>query len=131
MSAPKTGSASSATGRSSTDGSGSANLSNTTAGGTGAHGETDWTDQVTNLVVETVDTVRNRTTGPILHYSRASVNAVVALLLALPVALLMVIGAIRLLAWALGQVWIAYTIVGTILVLVGVALWSRRSKLPI
>ncbi|MGB3411681.1 MAG: hypothetical protein WBA45_10820 [Microthrixaceae bacterium] len=131
MSAPKAGSASSATGRSTTDGSSSTSSPRSTVGGTGAQGEADWTEQVTNLVVDTVDTVRKRTTGPILHYSRASVNAVVAVLLALPVALLMVIGAVRLLAWALGQVWIAYTIVGTILVLMGVVLWSRRSKLPI
>ncbi len=93
--------------------------------------DADWTEQVTNLVVDTVDTVRDRTTGPILHYSRASVNAIVALILTIPVMLLMVLGLIRLLTWAVGEAWISYTIVGTILVLVGVLLWSRRSKLPI
>lgn len=93
--------------------------------------DADWTEQVTNLVVDTVDTVRDRTTGPILHYSRASVNAVVAFLLLLPVAVLMTIGVIRLITWLVREVWISYTIAGTILVLAGVVLWSRRSKLPI
>ena len=90
----------------------------------------DWTDQVTDLIVDSVDKVRARTTGPILDYSRISVHALVALLLLGPVGVLFLIGAIRLLTWAVGEAWIAYTILGTIFVLVGVVLWSRRSKLP-
>jgi hypothetical protein len=96
-----------------------------------ATNEPDWTDQVTDLIVDSVDKVRDRTTGPILNYSRISVHAVVALILLLPVAVLMLVGAIRLLTWAVGEAWLAYTILGTIFVLVGVVLWSRRSKLPI
>ncbi|HTO00369.1 MAG TPA: phage holin family protein, partial [Microthrixaceae bacterium] len=91
----------------------------------------DWTDQVTNLVVDTVDSVRDRTTGRILEYARASVNAVVAVILAIPVMVLFVVFLVRLLTWAVGRAWLSYTIVGTLLVLVGVVLWSRRSKLPI
>ncbi len=94
-------------------------------------GEPDWTDQVTNLVVDSVDKVRDKTTGPILEYSRISVHLVVAIIVLLPVALLFVVGLVRLLTWAVGEAWLSYTIVGAVLVLVGVFLWSRRSKLPI
>ena len=92
----------------------------------------DWTDQVTDLIVDSVDKVRDRTTGPILEYSRISVHAIVALILLLPVAVLMLVGVIRLLDWAIpGGVWIVYAGLGTFFVLIGVVLWSRRSKLPI
>lgn len=92
--------------------------------------EPDWTDQVTDLIVDSVDKVRDRTTGPILDYSRISVHALVSLLLALPIGLLFLIGSLRLLTWAVGEAWIADAILGTIFVLIGVVLWSRRSKLP-
>lgn len=93
--------------------------------------DSDWADQVTNLVVDSVDKVRDRTTGPILEYSRASVHLVVALLVALPMALLMVLGMVRLLTWATGHAWISYTIMGVVLIGIGAALWSKRSKLPL
>lgn len=131
MSAPNSGSTDHATAVSSTSGSDSGSKLKGAADKLGTQGDQDWTEQVTNLVVDTVDTVRERTTGPILHYSRASVNAVVAMILVFPVMLLLVVGGVRLLTWAVGRVWISYTIVGTLLVLVGVVLWSRRSKLPI
>jgi hypothetical protein len=96
-----------------------------------AAAEADWTDQVTDLIVDSVDKVRERTTGPILEYSRISVHALVALILVLPVAALVLIGLVRFLDWAVpGGVWIVYAGLGTIFVLVGVVLWSRRSKLP-
>lgn len=88
--------------------------------------EPDWTDQVTDLIVDTVDKVRDNTTGRILQASRVSVHAVVALLLLLPIALLAVVGLVRLITYWVGEVWITYTILGTLFVLVGVLLWSRR-----
>jgi len=92
--------------------------------------EPDWTDQVTDLIVDSVDKVRERTTGPILDYSRISVHALVALLLLGPIGVLFLIASLRALTYFVGEAWIAYTILGTIFVLVGVVLWSRRSKLP-
>lgn len=86
----------------------------------------DWTDQVTDLIVDTVDKVRDSTTGKILQVSRVSVHAVVALILLLPIGVLALAGLIRLITYWVGQVWITYTILGTLFVLVGVVLWSRR-----
>lgn len=97
-------------------------------GSDGASG-TDWTDQVTDLVVDSVDKVRARTTGPILEVSKGIVYAVVAVLVALPVLLLSVIGTVRLLTLFI-PAWIVYLGFGIILTLVGVVLWSKRGRLP-
>lgn len=91
----------------------------------------DWADQVTTLIVDSVDKVRDRTTGPILEYSRASVHLLVAIIVALPMLLLGVLGLIRLLTWATGHAWISYTIIGVVLIGTGSILWSKRSKLPL
>lgn len=102
-----------------------ANASNGTSG---QKSEPDWTAQVTDLVVDTVDKVRDRTTGPILDISHGSVHAVVAMIVLLPVAVLGLLGLVRLLNWAIpGDVWFVYAGLGTIFCLVGVLLWSRRS----
>ena len=50
--------------------------------------EGDWTDQVTALIVDTIDKVRSKTTGPILEVSKGMVYAVVALMLAVPIVVL-------------------------------------------
>jgi hypothetical protein len=99
--------------------------------GPATEADTDWTDQVTDLVVDSVDKVRDRTTGPILSWSAISVHALVALILLVPIGVLFVVGMLRIATYFLPEVWMAYAAVGTIFVLVGVVLWSRRSKLPI
>ncbi|MEI2638860.1 MAG: hypothetical protein V9F03_07695 [Microthrixaceae bacterium] len=91
----------------------------------------DWADQVTNLVVDTVDKVRDRTTGPILEFAMISVHLIVAMILLLPILALLTVGGIRLLTWAVREVWISYTIVGGLFMVSGLILWSKRSKLPI
>lgn len=90
--------------------------------------EADWTQQVTDLVVDTVDNVREKTTGPVLRVSQSSVSAFVALILIIPALAILLIGVIRLLDWAIpGDVWIVYAILGTIFTLTGFILWSKRS----
>jgi hypothetical protein len=87
----------------------------------------DWTDQVTGLIVDSVDKVKSRTTGPILEVTRGSVHAVVALLLLTPVVVLLTILAIRVLTYfVFREVWITYTVLGMLFTLIGVVLWSRR-----
>lgn len=90
--------------------------------------EADWTQQVTDLVVDTVDNVRDKTTGPVLRVSQSSVSAFVALILFIPAAALLLIGVIRFLDWAIpGDIWIVYAILGTIFTLSGLLMWSKRS----
>jgi hypothetical protein len=99
----------------------------TAAGGT-ERPEPDWTAQVTDLIVDTVDKVRDRTTGPILNISRGSVHALVAIMMLIPVGALFVIGMVRLLNWAIpGDVWIVYAGLGTIFVALGFVLWAKRA----
>lgn len=92
-------------------------------------GDADWTQQVTDLIVDSVDKVRDKTTGPILEVTHSAVHAVVALILVLPILVLATIGMIRLLDWAIpGDIWIVYAGVGTFCSLLGVLLWSRRTS---
>ena len=89
----------------------------------------DWTDQVTDLIVDSVDKVRARTTGPILEGAKGAVYAIVALVLLIPILVLGMVGLVRLLNWAIpGDVWIVYALLGIIFVIVGVVLWSKRGK---
>ena len=87
----------------------------------------DWTDQVTDLIVDSVDKVRARTTGPILQGAKGAVYAIVAMVLTLPVMVLGLIGVVRGLNYVIpGDVWITYAVLGIIFLLAGVLLWSRR-----
>ena len=96
--------------------------------GQGAAAPADWADQVTDLIVDTVDKVRERTTGPVLEISKGIVHAFVAVLILTPIVVLFFAGAVRLLNWAIpGDVWIAYAILGVLLLLLGAFLWSRRA----
>jgi len=88
----------------------------------------DWTDQVTDLIVDTVDNVRSRTTGPLLGIARSSVYAVVILVILVPIVVVLLAGLVRLVNWALpGDVWYAYTLLGIVFVLAGVVCWAKRS----
>ena len=100
----------------------------TSPSGQAAAAPADWADQVTDLIVDTVDKVRERTTGPVLEISKGIVHAFVALLILTPLLVLFFAGAVRLLNWAIpGDVWIAYAIMGVLLLLLGAFLWSRRA----
>lgn len=89
----------------------------------------DWTDQVTDLIVDKVDQVRAHTTGPILEVSKGMVYAVVALLIALPIAVVALIGLVRLITiWV--PAWATYLGFGIIFVIAGVAMWSKRGRVP-
>jgi hypothetical protein len=96
--------------------------------GPSTHEGPDWTQQVTDLVVDTVDKVRSRTTGPILEVARGLVLALVAMVLVIPVMALLFIFLVRILDWAIpGDVWIVYCGLGIIFVLAGVLLWRLRT----
>ena len=87
----------------------------------------DWTDQVADLVVDTVDKARQKTTGPILTGARVIVYGIVALIVAVAIGVMAVILGGRLLEYLPGPLWVAYTGLGALLVVVGLVLWSRRA----
>lgn len=89
----------------------------------------DWTDQVTELIVESVDKVRARTTGPVLNVAHASVYGLVAAIVAIPVLVAMLAGLVRFLDWLVpGDVWVAYLIIAVIMWIPGAILWSKRAQ---
>lgn len=89
--------------------------------------DADWPRQATEQVVKVVDTVRDKTTGPVLDTSRWFVYGLVALGAVGIVGVLAVIGAIRLLDVVLPRgVWLAYLVLGLVFTLAGTICWSKR-----
>ena len=88
--------------------------------------EPDWTDQVTDLIVDVVDRVRDRTTGPILKIARGVVYGIVAVVVAVPVFVIGTIFLGRLLELIPGPIWIPYAVLGLLLVTTGLILWQKR-----
>jgi hypothetical protein len=89
----------------------------------------DWTDQVTELIVDTVDKVRARTTGPVLNVAHAAVYGIVAAIVAVPVLVAVLAGLVRFLDWVVpGDVWVAYLIIAVLMWIAGAVLWSTRER---
>lgn len=84
--------------------------------------------KVTNIFVNFVESVRNKTTGPILGLVRACVYGVMLTVSASITIIFLLIGLIRLVNIALpGSVWSAYLVLGLVFYIAGVLLWSRRT----
>ena len=88
--------------------------------------EPDWTDQVTDLVVDVVDSVRDKTTGPVLKLARGVVFGTVALIVLFVVGIVGLILAGRAIALLPIDEWISYLALGVLFTLVGFILWSKR-----
>lgn len=102
------------------------------AGSAASSGQGDgghWTDQVTDLIVDSVDKVRDRTTGPALKAARAVVYGVLIVIVGIPAGVLLCIGTVRALDYFIpGDVWIVYAGMGSFMVLVGSILWANRGS---
>jgi len=89
----------------------------------------DWPRQATDRIVTVIDDVRVKTTGPAIRISRAIVYGLVAAVLALVAVPLLLVGLTRLLDWAVpGDIAYVYFIIGGVLCLAGLILWSKRPK---
>lgn len=88
--------------------------------------EPDWTDQVTDLIVDTVDRVHDKTTGPLLQLARGVVYGTVAALVGIVVAVALFIVLVRILDLIPGDIWMAYMGCGAVFIIVGLILWSKR-----
>jgi len=91
-----------------------------------------WPTQATDAVVRAVDTVRDKTTGPLQTVARGVVYGVLALVLGSMVAVLVIISLIRgvdaLVSLGVDppNIWITYLIVGVIFVVAGWFVFRRR-----
>ena len=88
--------------------------------------EPDWTDQVTDLVVDLVDSVRDKTTGPILKGARGVVYGLIAFLMVIVIGIVGLAFGGRAISLLPIDEWISYLILGILFCLGGFLLWSKR-----
>jgi hypothetical protein len=100
-------------------------------GGAGGSTGRDWAAQITDRIDELIEKVRSQTTDRLVRVARLVVYGLVAAFMGVTALVLGVIGLIRLLDWAIPQeVWLTYLVVGAIFTIVGLFLWSRKSRPP-
>ncbi len=88
----------------------------------------DWTTQAADAIEAAVTAVRERAVLPAQRATRAVVYGTLVAFLVSTALLLLTIGAFRGLVVLTGEAWIAYLIVGGMLVVGGAFCWSRRTK---
>lgn len=89
----------------------------------------EWTQQVTDLVTDSVDKVRSRTTGPVMGVAHGMIYGIVAAMIAVPVLVALYLGVLRLLDWAIpGDVWIVYALIAMVMWITGWLAWARRER---
>lgn len=89
----------------------------------------DWPSQAADTIVTVVETVRDRTTGPLIVAARALVFAVFIGTIGSVAAVLAIIGTVRLLDRILpSSVWLPYLILGIVFVAVGAIVFRRRNQ---
>lgn len=86
----------------------------------------NWPEQAADAVVQTVDKVRDVTTGPVVGLSRMLAYLVFGVFPLIIVLVLGIIAAVRGLEVATGQAWAAHGILGLFFVSLGAYAWSRR-----
>ena len=88
----------------------------------------DWPAQAADAIVNAVETVRDRTTTPIMKIARGLVFGVFAGTIIITIVVLAIIGIVRLLDEALPYgVWLPYLILGVLFTVVGALLFRRRN----
>lgn len=89
---------------------------------------TDWTTDATDLIERTVAVVRDRTVEPAQAATRVVVYGLLAALIAIPAAILLLIGAFRgLVLIEQGYVWAAWLTLGGIFAVAGAFCWAKRN----
>ena len=87
----------------------------------------NWPQLATIKIVDKVDTVRIKTSGPAINIARTAVYGIIVAVLTVIALILLVIGVTRGLNEALGErVWLAYFILGGVFSLIGMLLWRKR-----
>lgn len=88
----------------------------------------DWPSQAADAIVNAVETVRDRTTTPIMKIARGLVFGVFAGTIIITIAVLAIIGLVRLLDEALPSgVWLPYLILGVLFTIGGALIFRKRN----
>ena len=90
----------------------------------------DWATQAADALEHAVAAVRDKTVVPAQKATRAIVFGLLAMFFVATALTLLVIGGFRGLVILTDEVWLAYVIVGGILVLAGGLLWRMRMRRP-
>ncbi|HSL59391.1 MAG TPA: hypothetical protein VK866_16205 [Acidimicrobiales bacterium] len=100
--------------------------------GAGVHvGGADWPAQAADAVVRVVGQVRDRTVAPAYTIARGLVYGLLAAILATMALVLVLVALVRFIdVYLPGDVWSAYLLLGTILTIGGLVLWSQRRPTP-
>lgn len=89
----------------------------------------DWDQKLVAKLVDTVDTVRVKSSGPAIGIARAVVFGVLGAILATVAAIVFLIGLVRVLNIVIPEgVWLVYIILGALFSLLGLFMWSKRPK---
>lgn len=95
----------------------------------------DWPAQAADAIERTVGAVRDRTTGPAITVARGIVYGTFALLVGTAALVLLAIAAVRALdaylpdaVFGEEHTWAAHLLVGAAFSIVGMLLWSRRTR---
>jgi hypothetical protein len=89
---------------------------------------TDWTTEATDLIERTVTLARDRTVVPAKIATRAVVYGLLAVLIAVPAVVLLLIAAFRgLVLLYQGEVWAAWLTLGGIFLVAGAFCWTKRN----
>jgi hypothetical protein len=92
----------------------------------------DWPAQATDTIVNLVDQVRAKTTGPAITVARGLVFGVIVVALGLVAGVLLLIFALRLttevldLIWEGAGVWLTYLLYGVLFTAVGAVIFGKR-----
>jgi hypothetical protein len=92
----------------------------------------DWPAQATDAIVDLVDQVRDKTTGPAITVARGLVFGLIAGVLGTVAAVLLLIFVIRLttevleLIWDGADVWLTYLIYGVLFTAIGAVVFGKR-----
>ena len=89
--------------------------------------DADWTQQATDTVVELVETVRSKATGPAITAARGAVYGLLAALVGIVALTLLAVGLVRVINNYLPEdVWAAHLLVGVVFCVAGLFVWSKR-----
>ena len=96
--------------------------------------ERDWAAQAADTIERVVEQVRDKTTGPALTVARAIVYGAFGGIIAIACLVVLIIGAVRFVntvllpdsVFGVHHIWVAYLIVGLLLVIAGGVSWARR-----
>ena len=89
----------------------------------------DWTTDAADAIERSVATLRDYTVEPARHATRAAVYGTLAVLIAIPAVVMLLVGLFRVLVVVeQGYVWAAWCTLGGILVAVGAFLWAKRNR---